>query len=132
MNYVETHNDDMQVNNPLGVASTVVSAFGLMFCVGAVALVLYMDSSKIQDKSYEPGDATVLFDKAHNGLTFVGQVIVFIVGGLVGGTLSLVGLFLGVFGLSRPEKLYSILGVVFSVSGPFILILYYVMNQVIQ
>lgn len=117
-------------DNPLGMASAVVSILGLTVCLIAFAWVYGLHSrrvatsERIATTKYEGGDLTVVTDTAKVGLTFLAQVVLYVAGGLVGGTLSLVGFVLGIVGLDRQPNRTAKIGLVASLLGPLVLIGY--------
>ena len=117
MGFVET----ARPGNSIGDASAIVSLIGLTVCLIAVTCVGALQakrtalSEKIAAGHYATPDYGVLTDRAGVGLTFLAQVLLYGVGVLVGGTLSLVGLGLGIAGLERPRNRPAKIGVAASV-----------------
>lgn len=116
--------------NPLGTASAVISLIGLTVCLIAFVWVYGLHSrrvaaaEKIATTDYEGGDLTVVTDTIEVGFTFLAQVVLYVIGGLVGGTLSLVGFILGLLGLGRQPNHPAKIGLVASLLGPLVLIGY--------
>jgi hypothetical protein len=131
---VETEKDARSANdNPLGVASTSLSFLGLLVCVGSIWLVYHLqqerseESRRMKSQKYtiESDRQTIeVADSILGGLSFVARAVVFGVGFLVGGTLSLVGFALGIAGLSRHPNGAAKTGVAMSFLGPILLTLF--------
>ncbi|GEM_PF-1748913 len=119
--------------NPLASASAVVSILGLTICLIAVAWVgglrakRVAASEKIATTRYPGGDLTIINDTIEVGFTFLAQVVLYVVGGLVGGTLSLVGFILGLAGLGRQPNRMAKIGLVAGSLGPLLLVGYLVL-----
>ena len=84
------------------------------------AVISQLEQEKQAAIRHEPGDmrVEVVANKTSRGFTLFEQTIVFVVGGLVGGTLSLVSFLGGVFSLRHPTKWPSVTAVLLSVAAP--------------
>jgi hypothetical protein len=122
--------EEPKPENPLGMASAIVSSLGLMVCLLAVTWGYGLHakrvaaSEKIAAGEYEGGDLTVVTDTMDVGFSFLGQIVVYVVGGLVGGTLSLVGLILAFAGIDRQPNRSAKIGLAASLLGPLVLVAY--------
>ena len=108
--------------------ANVAGGLSLGFAVAAIAmylvciiLILNIESGKIPDQEYEGHDPSIIMDPALNGLSFLGQVIVFGVGGLIGGTLSVCSIVAGLLGLAQDRKLAASIGLVLSVGSSLLI-----------
>lgn len=91
--------------SPVGAIGATLSLIGLVVVIGALISVQLMTSHYQPEREYGVGDLRPLRDNLiHNGLTFLGQLILFVVGGLVGGTLSVVGIIVSAIGLQYDPK----------------------------
>ncbi len=103
--------------NPLGTASAVISILGLTVCLIAVTWVYTLETrrsataERIAAGEYKAGDLSPVTDRINAGLTALAQIVLYVVGLLVGGTLSLVGLALGLAGLQRQPTRPAIIGI---------------------
>ena len=100
--------------NPLGITSLALSIIALSLAMYSSSIINKLESRKIPARQYEPGDASIVTDKAGNAITFVEQVVVFAAGGLVCGTLALVGLIIGLVGIVRPSRIPGVIGILLS------------------
>ena len=113
-------------NNVAGGLSLGFAIAAIVVYLVCMFLMLSIESGKIPDQEYETNDPSIIMDPALNGLSFVGQIIVFGVGGLIGGTLSVCSIVAGLFGLAKDQKFTASAGLVLSV-GPLLLIYGYLM-----
>ena len=90
--------------NPVGKIGAVLSVIGLVIVVGALICVLLLNSQYQADREYQPGDLRPVTDTIGNAFTFLEQLVLFVVGGLVGGTLSLVGFIVSAVGLKYADR----------------------------
>ncbi len=120
-NEMETPQTNSPASNPLGAFSFGISIAALLVMFFTIYALTQLEQGKSPDKQYAPDDLSVVFDKAGNGLSFLGQVLVFGAGGLVGGTLSLVGFIAGLCSVSRPRNWTSISGIAISIAAPVLL-----------
>ena len=120
----ESTNVEKSQSNSLGVAGLVVSVFGLICCITVLVLVITIDASTTARQSTEPENYFEEFgDTVERGTSFVGRAAIFTVGGLIGGTLSVVGFGLSIAGLTRSPNSTAIIGVIASRLGPSLLML---------
>lgn len=129
MEFVET----ARPSNSIGKASAIVSIIGLTVCLIAVACVGALGakraalSEKVAAGDYATSDYSVLTDRVGVGVTALAQVVLYGVGVLVGGTLSVVGLGLGVAGLERPPNRPAKIGIGASVMSAVVLASYFLL-----
>ena len=117
MNYAS----EVQVTpNLLGGFSVAIAMIALAVSISSITFVSFVESAKIPDRQYAPDDPTILTDKAYNGLSFIGQIIVYGVGCLIGGTLSLVSFFSGIFALIHEKRASAVWGIMLSFPTPII------------
>lgn len=121
--------------NPLGVASILASFFALgVFCL-SIAKVHGLEvehnarATQIDNGLPDKTGTKKVMGVLDSGATMVGQAIICIGGSLVGGTLAIVGLCLGLAGLSTRLDKQSAIGTLLSLSGPLLLILYLFYTQ---
>jgi hypothetical protein len=124
---LETQQPQSQ-GNPLGVASALISLASIVLClvVAFTGMHLQNDRSTLTERidanDYNPGSLTPATDRIGVGLSVLGQLAVYGVGALVGGTLSLIGFILGLVSLLRHYDRIGVIGVVGSAGGPLIVI----------
>lgn len=120
-------------NNPIGLAGAIISGLGCACCVASLIVVSLLGSSTTKDQSTrntstygsEYRVAHEAIEKTgkvvEEGLTFLAQVILFVVGGLIGGTLSAVGLVLSAIGILRQPNRVAKIGLAAGFIGPGLL-----------
>ena len=100
--------------NRLGIVSLVLSLIALSLATCSSTIINNLQVRKKPDREYETHDLRVISDKATNVITFVEQSVVFLVGGLICGTISLIAFTLGCVALVRPPRLTGAVGVILS------------------
>lgn len=103
----------MNEQAPSPPRSNSLGNFGLAIAIAAFVFstTCRITASRIEDRrspvyQHEPGDMRleVVAEKAEHGLSFIGQLIVYGIGGLVGGTLSVAAIIAGTFALKHEPK----------------------------
>lgn len=107
--------------NVLGVFALCLGGTALIITLLCIFAVEQLEAGKNPGRAYEPGDLMVIADQVDNGLSFFGQIIVFVVGGLIGGTLSLVGFIAGLCALGHRKRWTAYAAIPCSLLPPIVL-----------
>ena len=116
--------DKQPTVNSFGVFALCIAAAALIITLLCIFAVQMLEANKNPARHYGPDDMTVLTDKLDNGLSFFAQIIVFVVGGLVGGTMSFVGFIAGLCALAHPKRTTAQAAILTSLLPPMVLYYY--------
>ena len=100
--------------NSLGIVSLILSLIALSLASCSSTILKTLQARKIPDREYRTDDLRVITDKAANAFTLAEQVVVFLVGGLMCGTIGLISFTLGCVALVRSPRIAAAIGVVLS------------------
>ena len=113
-NTVESHDTNQKQPNMLGGFSLALAIVSFLVSVSCITYVSRIESAKIPNREYESHDPSVLTDPAFNGLSFIGQVVVYGVGFLVGGTLAAASMIAGAIAMMEEKQRAAISGLIIS------------------
>ena len=100
--------------NSLAIISLILSIVAVCISMIGGLVNKSLEARKVRLTHYESGDASVIADKAGNAITFLEQVVVFIVSKVASIPLSLTAAIIGLVALARPRNVPAIIGIALS------------------
>ena len=111
---MELHDTIQKQPNKLGGFSLALAIVSFLVSVSCITYVSRIESAKIPSREYESHDPSVLTDPAFNGLSFIGQVVIYGVGFFVSGTLAAVSMIAGAVAMMEEKRRAAISGLIIS------------------
>ena len=90
--------------NAVGIIGAVISVIGLVVIIGALIWVKSVDSDLVEVTAEGTYNPMRVAGKVTNAMTGLAKFVLFVVGGLVGGTLSVVGTIVSAIGLAYDRR----------------------------
>ena len=100
-------------------AALVLSIAGIVTCLGALVTMLYLEYEK------GPVSQSEFANLVNDGSLFLGQVMLYVVGFLVGGTLSVIGWILGIMAMVQDINRISVSATLLAMVGPLAMMIYF-------